>query len=148
MKKLAALLSTTAVAVGTTTCSVPAHADPEVSALQLGKADRGWVRASCLGTGTDTRCDIRLPAGAKTWRIKYYDGKDWLGTEENYPNSPGPHTSQSLVVLKPVDEMRIACEKRGGLVLCEVKARARVTDFDITLYSDGMQQGGLIWEEY
>lgn len=133
---LAAVLATAA----------PADAAPWI----VGEADRGWVKVECFGSDAEQTCKIRVVDGMKVLRLKYVWEGERLAVEQQFIRDRGPFGDRPPVTMRPVPDVLLACEDRGGRVICEIRFRRPIRDFDVTTYGrpgDGMT-GGATWEAY
>lgn len=150
-RRLAALLSTVAVGAGTTTCSVPAHADPKIpAAAEAGQVDGGWVRVVCSGTTADQRCHLRFPDGFRRLDTRLiFDGED-TGEVSTWDHDTPGRVRDRIRRFKgsPVTGVRVSCWTAGAWVSCTVRVHADLVDYRETYWSAGSNMGGLIWEAY
>lgn len=146
---LSGLILASTVAVGATTCSVPAQADPDIpaEAAEAGKLDAGWIRVTCSGTTVNQQCHLRFPDGFRRLDLTYIIGGDKVAETSTFTDQPGrPRLEQQRTDSRIVSGVRVSCSTVGAWVACTVRIRERVRDYEDTYWSAGSNQGGIVWQ--
>ena len=134
-----------AAALLAASCGHPAYAaDPELGATaEAGQHDAGWIRVVCTGTTTDQRCHLRISDGFSRLDVNIvHGGTPWIESS-SWTYLPRTYARPQRTSRRVVSGVRVDCHDRGSRTSCTVTLRQRVTEFRLTYWSAGWNEGGL-----